>query len=120
TTVSILPAGGVTLRDGCRGRVRRRALLASGIHSPHEIMVSGSAADFVINVSWGGHGSQRSERPVGLATVDVVAGHGYAGFGGGRVPLQENGVRLSVGPHPKQDCAHDPKEKDRQNRQRQA
>ncbi len=95
--------------------------MAGRIHGRHEVVVGGPVADVVIDVTGRGHaGSDRLISPIGLAAINVVAGHRRTRIGSRRIPLQENAMRVLFvfGRNPEEHHAGDSEKKDRQNRNR--
>ena len=93
------------------------------VHGPDEVVVGFPAFYVAIDVAGAGHaGGNLRVSSVGLSAINVVARHGRARLGSGRIPIQENGMRLLIltGGNPKEHDSDDPAQKDRQNRNRQA
>ena len=93
------------------------------VHGPDEIVVGFTACYVAIDVAGAGHaGGNPRVGPVRLTAINVVARHGRAPLGSGRIPIQKNGMTLltPTGHNPKEHDPDDPAQKDRQNRNRQA
>jgi hypothetical protein len=90
--------------------------LTSGIDCPNEIAVGLAATHLVVSVGRGDYACHLPKRPIRFAAIHVIASHSDARLRDGRVPLQDNGVRLLIGCDPEEHHPDDSGKHDREDR----